>query len=70
MSRAPLGQPVDEVDRARIRRLVDQCGEREAASRLGICDRTLLRCLAGLGCYPGTRALVRLGLDRIEREAA
>jgi hypothetical protein len=66
----PLGSPLDEIDRARVRRLVERRGERETATLLGVADRTLIRCLAGLGVYPGTRALVRLALDRIERDAA
>lgn len=71
MSRAKQhGQPLDELDRVRVRRLVERRGERDAAVLLGVADRTLMRCLAGLGVYPGTRALVRQSLDRLEKEAA
>ncbi|HVW29960.1 MAG TPA: hypothetical protein VHC69_31575 [Polyangiaceae bacterium] len=63
----PLGQPLDDTDRARVRKLVEQRGEREAAVLLGVADRTLMRCMAGLGVYPGTRAIVKQSLDRLSQ---
>jgi hypothetical protein len=65
-----LGKPLEESDRERVRRLVELHGERGAAVLLGIADRTVVRCLAGLGVQPGTRALVHLALDRVEKDAA
>lgn len=52
-------EPLLESERARIRVLVDELGERQAAAQLGLEPRTLARALAGLGTYPGTRSLIR-----------
>jgi hypothetical protein len=61
-----LGHPIESIERDQISALVAERGEREAARLLCIADRTLMRCLAGLGVNRGTRALVAQALDRLE----
>jgi hypothetical protein len=69
MSR-PRGEPLPEIDRERVRLLVEQRGEGATAEALGIERRTVARCLAGLPLYPGTRALVRERLAELREHAA
>ncbi len=52
-------EPLSEADRARIRLLIEELGERRAAEIFDVEPRTLVRILAGLGTHAGTRALVR-----------
>jgi hypothetical protein len=54
-----LGRPLPDVEQARVRTLVRDLGERDAALALGISDRTLVRCAGGFPVYAGTAALVR-----------
>ena len=65
----PLGHPLTELDRARVRELIDRLGERQAAVTLGVADRTLLRAVAGIGVYRGTAALIRERLRELGEAA-
>ncbi len=66
MSKRRRGANVDEAERARIRLLVEERGERGAAEELGLDHRTVARALAGLPVYPGTRSLIRERLHGVK----
>src|SRR5262249_49575505 len=61
-----LGKPLPEAEQARVRSIVLQLGERDAASALGVSDRTLVRCAGGFSVYAGTAALIRERLRELE----
>jgi len=69
MSSRRLGEPLPEIDQARVRALIRERGERDAAAALKVSDRTLVRCAGGFPVYPGTRALVRERLRELGRAA-
>lgn len=58
-------EPLAQVDRERLSRLVAEQGEAVASDALGIPRHTLARLLAGLSVRAGTRALVAQGLARV-----
>jgi hypothetical protein len=58
---APKGEPLAADDLAWLADLVRTEGEHAAIARTGMSRNALHRCLAGLGVYAGTRALVRIG---------
>lgn len=70
MSYRPIGQPLSELDRVRVRDLITRLGERQVAQAFGVDAKTILRCAAGVGVYRGTAALIRSRLPEIEAEAA
>jgi hypothetical protein len=60
------GKPIAQVDRDRLRALLDAKGERAVLQALPVSRIALYRALAGLPVYPGTHALVRHHLDHSE----
>jgi hypothetical protein len=56
---------IPEEMRDHLRKMVATHGERRACEVLGTNPHTLSRALAGLGCYPGTIALLEAGLSQI-----
>lgn len=58
------------TNRRRLRRVIDQLGEREVVGRIGCAPETVLRSLAGLPQRRGTVALIERALDEIEAAAA
>lgn len=63
---APKGSPFPEPDRSILARRVRAIGERLALVALGVNRQTLGRALGGLTLYPGSIALLRQGLARLE----
>jgi hypothetical protein len=65
---APKGLSLPEPERAALSCHVRNMGERTALAALGLNRQTLARALSGLTLYPGSIALVRQGLARLEAE--
>ena len=66
----PKGSPLPDSERAALLRHVRARGERQTVAALGINRQTLGRALGGLTIYPGSIALIRQGLARLDVEDA
>lgn len=66
----PKGAPLPESERAALLRFVRARGEGQTAAALGLNRQTLARAMGGLPIYPGSVALVRQGLARLEADDA
>ena len=67
--RTPNSAPLPDDLRRFLAALVDQHGEHEARRIVGLSRSAFSRALAGLGVYPGTVALARLGLAQVPDSA-
>jgi len=61
---------VSDPHRDRIRELIDEYGEREAARLLGLVRHTMVRVVAGLPVRAGTVALVAQAVEALDHEQA
>jgi hypothetical protein len=64
--RRPRGRPISPEHRAKLRRLVDAVGPREAAERLGVSRTALVHALADLDILRGTALAIVAGLSALE----
>jgi hypothetical protein len=62
----PKGTPLPAPERVSLLRQVRRVGERVAQAALGVNTQTLGRALGGLTIYPGSTALIRQGLAKLE----
>jgi len=65
-----LTKPLDAQRRARLFALVQERREGAVVTRLGISRTALMRALAGMPIYGGTRMAIEAGLEAIEKEGA
>jgi len=56
--------------RARLRRYVDEVGERRASVTIGLSRHALTRAIAGLTIYRGSALLIEVGLERTNAASA
>ena len=65
-SPVPKGAPLPEAERVLLARHTRRCGEQLLLAVVEVSRQTLARALGGLTLYPGTRALIRQGLAKLE----
>jgi hypothetical protein len=63
------GSPLPDLERAALMLLVQAHGERFVLQAIGVNGQTFARAVAGLPIYPGSAALIRIGLSKLERDA-
>lgn len=63
-----IGLPLAPKTRQAIEPLIARLGEVEAARLLGVARITLVRALAGLTLYPGTRHLLEANVQKVTAE--
>jgi hypothetical protein len=68
MNEPKVTRPLDAPQRARLFALVQERQELAVLRRIGISRTALMRALAGLPIYGGTRMAIEAGLSSIEAQ--